>query len=334
MTARSLLLVTPRFHGYWNSIADAAERRGYAVRTHLYDDHPTVTDKVRVKAAEALGRMPGPTPLALGPDLTGRAVDALREGDPDVVLVVKGDDLGAAFWETLSAMPARRVMWLYDELRRTDFVDGSLESMDAVASYSPLDVATFIGMGLRAVHVPLAHDQRVRFVPRPSDEVTFVGARYPRREELLTALAELDVPVRAHGRDWSTHPVDRLRTWRLTAPAVESGRDLDRTDAYGVMAGSVATLNVHGDQDGFTMRTFEASGIGALQLVDREDVADLYEPGTEVLTFDGADEAAEHVQRARRDPAWAAGIREAAQKRTLAEHTFDHRVAALEELWG
>ena len=56
-----------------------------------------------------------------------------------------------------------------------------------------------------------------------------------------------------------------------------------------------------GDQDGFTMRTFEACGVGAVQLVDRADVAQHYEPGTEVAVFDGVDEAAELARRAAAD---------------------------------
>ena len=49
------------------------------------------------------------------------------------------------------------------------------------------------------------------------------------------------------------------------------------------MAGAAANLNIHHDQHGSTMRTFEILGAGGLQLVDREDVAVHYEPGTEVL---------------------------------------------------
>ena len=40
------------------------------------------------------------------------------------------------------------------------------------------------------------------------------------------------------------------------------------------------------------------------------------------------------AERARADLAWAEGLREAGRRRTLAEHTFDHRVAVLEALWA
>ncbi|HET8931717.1 MAG TPA: glycosyltransferase, partial [Acidimicrobiales bacterium] len=102
----------------------------------------------------------------------------------------------------------------------------------------------------------------------------------------------------------------------------------------GMMAGATATINVHGDQDGFTMRTFEASGVGALQLIDRPDVGMHYEPGVEILTFDSAAEISELVARAHREPRWATRIRAAARKRTLAEHTFAHRARELEDLWA
>ena len=167
----------------------------------------------------------------------------------------------------------------------------------------------------------------------PSDEVVFVGARYPGREALLTDLATSGVPVRAYGRDWSGHPVDRLRTWRLRQPPVPHGRDLPRADAYAVMAGARATLNVHGDQDGFTMRTFEACGVGALQLVDRADVSRHYEPGVELAVFGSPEEAAELARRAATDRPWADGLRAAGRARTLAEHTFVHRARDLEALW-
>ena len=113
-----------------------------------------------------------------------------------------------------------------------------------------------------------------------------------------------------------------------------AGRDIDRSEAYGIMASSPATLNIHNNQDGFTMRTFEAPGVGALQVIDRPDVDRYYIPGEEVLVYESIDELIEICTRIFRDPKWARKIREAGQKRTLAEHTFDQRVKILEQLWA
>ena len=333
MTAapRRLLLLSPVFHGYWRSIERAFTGLGYAVTTVAYDAHPGVANRVRAKVAHDLPERLGGSDARRRAQHTARAVQAVRSLDPDVVLVVKGDAFDGAFWDLVAGR--RRALWLYDELRRTAHTDASLAAAGPVASYSPDDVHTLTARGLTAVHVPLAHDPDVPFTARESDEVVFVGARYPAREALLTSLAAAGVPVRAHGRDWSGHPVDRLRTWRLHQPHVPHGRDLPRGEAYAVMAGARATLNVHGDQDGFTMRTFEACGVGALQLVDRADVSRHYEPGVEVAVFGSPGEAAELAGRAAADRAWARAMRAAGRARTLAEHTFTHRATALEALW-
>ena len=81
------------------------------------------------------------------------------------------------------------------------------------------------------------------------------------------------------------------------------------------------------------MRTFEVCGVGGLQLIDRPDVGELYEPDRELLVFTNTEELIEGALRALGDPSGTERIREAAQRRTLAHHTFDHRIAVLEELW-
>ncbi len=327
-----VLVLSPVFHGYWTSLERALAARGHDVRTVTYDDRGPVA-RVAAKLTHELPERMGADDARRRAATGHRARAAVLAHDPEVVLVVKGDAFDDDFWDLLDRRRQRRALWLYDELRRTGHTPRSLAAAGPVASYSPHDVATLSAQGLRALHVPLAHDPAVAFTPRPSGDVVFVGARYPAREALLAALQASGVAVRAFGRDWSRHPLDRARTWRVGHPGVPAGRDLPRAEAYGVMAGARAALNVHGDQDGFTMRTFEACGVGAVQLVDRADVSALYEPGTEVAVFGSAQEAAELARRAATDRAWAEGLRAAGRARTLAQHTFAHRAAALESLW-
>ncbi|PKW27082.1 CgeB family protein [Phycicoccus duodecadis] len=334
MTAPTRVLVlSPAFHGYWRSLERALAGRGHDVHTVAYDDYAGAR-RVAAKLGHDLPERLGAGDTRRRGMLGARARAAVVEHDPDVVLVVKGDAFDDGFWDLMQTRRQRRALWLYDELRRTGHTDGSLAAAGPIASYSPLDVATLAARGLRAEHVPLAYDPGEPVTPLPrSPDVVFVGARYPSRKTLLDHLAAAGVPVRAYGRDWSGHPVDRLRTWRVRTPALPAGRDLGRPDTYGVMAAATAALNIHADQDGFTMRTFEACGVGALQLVDRADVGRHYEPGVEVAVFADADEAVALAHRAAADPAWAEGLRRAGRARTLAEHTFAHRAAALEALW-
>lgn len=335
MTPRRILLVGPVFHGYTTSVADALRRAGHTVHVHHYDAHEGAADRLRTKLGTELPRLVG----LRGEERravrrrTAEAREALRDARPDLVLAIKADVLDASFWEDARRSGALTHLWLYDELRRMRLDPDVLAAVDVLTSYSAGDTADLVARGLPATHVANGFDPSLRVVPRRSEDVLFVGARYPNREALLVALHERGVPVRAVGRDWSHHPVDRIRTWDVRRPGLPASRDVDRAEGYGLMAGAAANLNVHHDQDGFTMRTFEIPGVGGLQLVDRPDVAALYEPGAEVLVFTSVEEAAELAARALRDREWARGIGRAGRRRTLAEHTTDRRVRDLEARW-
>lgn len=331
-----LLLLTPNFHGYWRSIERALAGRGYDVTVCRYDHLPSRRSKVSHKVrVELPGRLPGGEPAAIAPTFSAAALAALRAEPWDLVLQLKGDCFGPDYWDALAAHPARKFLWLYDEVRRTRHDDATLAAFEGIALYNHSDHDALRARGFRTVYVPDAfdpHDAPAR--PVHGNSVVFIGARNADRERLLTGLAGRGVPVLAVGRDWSRHPIDRVRTWEWRRPDLPARRDVPRRDGYALIAGAPAALNVHFDQDGFTMRTFEIPGSGGVQLVDRDDVAEFYEPGREVLVFHSPEELAELSRRAIADERWGDAIRAAGRRRTLAEHTFSHRIATLETLWA
>lgn len=327
-----ILVVGPQFHGYTASMARALEHRGHTVRAHEYDLLPGIRGAAVNKALHDL-------PSAWTPegwkDTYGRhAAAELHRCRPDALVVVKGDILGDRWWDAVETWGGPVVVWFYDELRRMSYTPEQLTRLPAIATYSPDDAEALRAQGLEATHVPLAFDAHLEWTPRASPEVTFIGARYPQREARLRGLGASGVPVKAFGRDWSRHPVDVLNSRKWRASGLAWGRNLSRAEAYGVMCGSPATINSHGDQDGFTMRTFEVCGVGGVQLVDRADVDRHFDPGTEVLVYRDAEELTELARRAVTDRPWARRIAEAGQRRALAEHTFDHRMETLEQLWA
>lgn len=330
--SRRVLLVSPGFHGYWRAIAAAFESLGSDVTAHRYDEHSTFAERAQNKL---LHDLPDQLRWGAAEDLsTRRAVERLRAGSYDAVVVVKGDQLGTAWWEALDQSGLPSVVWLYDEIRRTRYAPDFLTSVGPIASYSKQDVGLLQEAGAHTAHVPLGFDSLLGFAPVPSSAVTLVGARYPNREALMVGIASAGVPSRAYGREWSRRLWDVARTRRLRGAGVPAGGDLDRAAAYGVMAGSLATLNIHSNQDGFTMRTFEAAGVGGLELVDRADVSEFYEVGTEVLVFEGIDDVVDAARKAQLDRVWASAIRVAGRKRTLAQHTLVHRARSLEAMWA
>lgn len=332
MTNPKLLLLSPAFHGYWKAIESSLEISGYQVRTHIYDAPGGVGARILNKLAHELPERFRPESLAA--QATDKAIAVFNDYQPDIVLVIKGDKLGSRWWQVLEESGVRYGTWLYDELRRMEYTDDDLHRLGALASYSPLDAEYLRSKGFEVLDMPNAYDSHCQVTPTPEDAISFVGARYPGREQTLRELYAAGLPVRAYGRAWSRHPWDIARTYQLKDPGVPSAGDIERSVAYGVMASSPATLNIHGDQDGFTMRTFEAPGVGALQIIDRPDVSRYYEVGKEVLVYESVEELIDICTRVFRDPRWAHAIREAGHRRTLAEHTFDQRVKILEQLWA
>ena len=324
-----VLLVSPVFHGYWHAFEAALASLGHDVHTHCYDaGHPV---------RNALAHRFNGSSLA---DHTRRratmaAIGTLTDHRPDAVLVVKGDQLEAEWWDAVAHSGARSALWLYDELARMRYDDATLRQPDHVMSYSPHDVETLRVRGIDADVLPDGFDSLTPFTPRPSDSVSFIGARYAERERLVRRLIDAGERVDVYGREWSRHPWDIVRTRQWSASAGNAHRDIDRATYFGTMAGNLATLNIHGDgHDGFSMRTFEAPGVGALSLIDRPDVAQHYDVGTETLVFASDDELLEHAHRARRDPAWSQAIRRAGRRRTLAEHTLVHRMQRVVDSWA
>ena len=101
-------------------------------------------------------------------------------------------------------------------------------------------------------------------------------------------------------------------------------------------ASALAVLNVSRDSMaafGYSpaTRVFEAAGAGACVITDSWDgIAMFFEPGREILVADSGPAVADHL--ARLDPAEARRIGERARLRALAEHTYELRVALLEQV--
>lgn len=336
MTAGRVMLISPKFHGYWQSMQHALERLGYEVVPHIYDDFSTpwakLQNKVQYEFAERRHLGAGLNRFSV--DATQSAQAALRLVRPDYIVAIKADCLGGSFWDDVDRLGIPKVLWLYDELRRTMQDPQDLKRFPSIVSYSRDDIAMLAGLGIDAGYLPTGFDKDFSVTPNPSGDVVFIGACYPNRRGQLEALSDAGVQVKVFGREWSHHPFDRVRTWQWERPNLPAGRDVSRVEAYRLMSGAVAAVNIHSNQDGFTMRTFEAPGVGALQIIDRTDVDEFYDPGTEVLTYQSVEELADHCKRSANDPGWRRSIGEAGRKRTLAQHTFDHRMAKLVDLWA
>lgn len=66
---------------------------------------------------------------------------------------------------------------------------------------------------------------------------------------------------------------------------------------------------------------------------NRASVARFYDVGTEQEVWTDVDHLAELCESSRKDRVLSEGLREKGRARSLAEHTFDHRITEVDALW-
>lgn len=101
------------------------------------------------------------------------------------------------------------------------------------------------------------------------------------------------------------------------------------TEMYQVLRDSVLTFNHHGNVPPYAnnLRLFEATGVGTLLLTDHKiNLAEMFEPGREVVQYRNADECAELAKYYMEHESERRAIARAGQERTLGEHTYYHRM--------
>ena len=139
--------------------------------------------------------------------------------------------------------------------------------------------------------------------------------------------------------------VRRVAQWK---PSAIAEQDVDgqiarrtRPPVFGIkmfqlLRDSRVVLNTHIDvspRSASNMRLFEATGAGTCLLTDwKENLARLFEPDKEVLTYKSAAECVEKVRYILGHEAERRDVADAGQRRTLRDHNFDKRAARIDEI--
>lgn len=333
---------------YYRGIIEALHRHGHRVtfyepdaydrQAHRDIDEPPWA-RVVVYSAE-------------GEDDVRRALEEAATGD----VVVKASGVGV-FDELLEeAVPALRrpesmvVYWDVDAPatldRLAEHPDDPFRPLvsqyDLVLTYGggqPVVRAYAAAGARRCVPIYNAHDQRTHHPvdadPRFAGELGFLGNRLPDRERrfeefFLRAADELpEARFLLGGSGWETKPLP---------PNVRHLGHVYTRDHNAFNCSVRATLNVCREsmaRYGYSppTRVFEAAGAAACLISDAWEGIDCFlEPGREVLVARDGHEVAEHLRRL--TPESARRIGQAARRRALAEHTYDHRATEVMALLG
>lgn len=184
------------------------------------------------------------------------------------------------------AMDDRHTYWGVGRGKRWMGSYGLIHHIDMALTAAPECVDWYSKEGCPAIFFPEASDPDI-FQPMPNlqkiYDVTFVGARYGVRDEIITALRAEGISVAAFGNHWES---GKLMT-----------ENVPKVFAQSKIILGVGTIGHCKDFYALKLRDFDAPMSGSFYLTsNNQDLANLYDIGHEIETYN---DIAECVQKVR-----------------------------------
>lgn len=196
---------------------------------------------------------------------------------------------------------------------------GLIGHIDLALTAAPECVDWYRKEGCPALYFPEASDPDI-FHPMPDlpkiHDVSFVGASYGIREQIVTALRRAGIRVSAFGSGW------------------ESGRiateDVPTLFAQSKIVLGVGTIGHCSHFYALKMRDFDGPMSGSLYLThDNPDLAALFERGREIATYSSIRECVDKVRYYLREDAVRENIASAGRARAARDHSWSCRFGTL-----
>ncbi len=264
-----------------------------------------------------------------------------RHYKPDLVLAMAQSPAIPAVMQELGSAGIRTAFWFVEDYQLLEYWKGIHGAFDF-----------FLTIQKGEFHKRLAEisPRPVRYLPVCADTsfykpvdwsladsapiISFVGAGYHNRERSFLRL--LDLPFKVWGSDWRRQsPVYGLLQNEGHRTEVELNRQ--------IFSNSRINLNLHSSSyhdgvdpfgDFVNPRTLEIAACGGFQLCDtRLHLAEMLEPGREIVTFSDTDEMRTLCEEWLEKPEEAKLIAHAGRVRVQTEHGYEHRMKELLELF-
>lgn len=169
-------------------------------------------------------------------------------------------------------------------------------------------------------------------VPGPERAVvSFVGQVHGTRADAIAALRDAGVPVETRGLGWPEGRIDHdemVRTFscsRVNLNLSNSSLAMDLKSRLRRKLGLRTSLT-----EQIKGRNFEIPACGGFQLSGRaDDIESYFEPDAEIVLFEDMDDLIEKAQRYLHDEDRRRHISAAGYRRTVSEHTYEHRFDAI-----
>ncbi len=157
--------------------------------------------------------------------------------------------------------------------------------------------------------------------------LSLIGSMYPYRLKLIEQLVEFKPSI--WGKGWSK--VSNQEILKLY-----KGKDIRGTQKAKAICGSFISLNPHhplNDIYGVNRRTYDIAGCKGFQLADyRNDMEKVFKINQEIVCFETLDELKKKIEYYLKHSDERNEIAEAAYKRVIHEHTYEHRAREILDL--
>jgi spore maturation protein CgeB len=170
-------------------------------------------------------------------------------------------------------------------------------------------------------------------------EVSFVGLPHGDRRAVIAALEAAGHAVECWGEGWPNGRIDHaamVRVFGASAINLNLSNSSTPPRTMRFRLGALArgrwadARRPHPRPSQIKGRTFEVPGSGGFLLTETvPHLEDYFVAGREVAVFDGADDLVKQVGYWLAHPEERAAVAAAGHRRALAEHTYDHRFAAI-----
>lgn len=255
--------------------------------------------------------------------------EQVRRYRPDVIYSMAMETIGTEFLKRVKGYYRLAIGQHAAPLPTIDY-----SAYDLVLSSLPNQIDHFRALGLKADYLRLGFESRVLDhvgARAPTHPIVFVGGLGGHHEAgamMLDHLARA-LPVRVWGYSTDQLPVGLALHGCCHGP-------LWGVEMYRVLRDAKIVFNRHIDVAGpyaNNMRLYESTGVGACLLTDaKSNLADLFEPGREVLVYHSMEECLELARHYLEHDNEREAIALAGQQRTLRDHTYTQRMQELVEI--
>ncbi len=264
----------------------------------------------------------------------------VAEDPPDLVLAMAQAPLSMAVLAQMRKKKVLTAMWFMENFRHLTYWQQMIEGYDfwfVMQQAACLEAFKRAG-ALQVSYLPLAADpmihQSVNLTDQEQQEfgadVSFLGAGYRNRREILPGLLSKEWSFKLWGNEWENAGV-------LDQVLQRNGARIDTATSVKIFNATTVNINLHSytgsgfdpASDNLNPRTFELASCGAFQIIDqRTPLPELFDESM-MAVVKTPEELPQTVRTYLHEPEQRREMAEHSQKQVVMSHTYAHRMQML-----